>query len=91
MQLAKFSIKRRVTITMIYIIVVGFGLFSLSAVAARPVVGWLVDRWGRKPVLLAGAAIFGLSPVLYVIATTPLSFQLVRILHGVGISALTLE
>ena len=30
MQLARFSIRRSVTITMIYILVVGFGLFSLS-------------------------------------------------------------
>ncbi len=30
MQLARFSIKRRVTISMIYILVVGFGIFSLT-------------------------------------------------------------
>jgi MFS family permease len=66
-----------------------FGLFSLSAVAARPVVGWLVDHWGRRPVLLAGAVIFTLSPVLYAVTRSLWAFQAVRVLHGVGISAFT--
>jgi MFS family permease len=66
-----------------------FGLFSLSAVIARPGVGWLVDRWGRKPVLLAGAAIFGLSPALYAMAHSLWVFQVVRVFHGIGIAAFT--
>ncbi len=66
-----------------------FGLFSLSAVAARPVVGWLVDRWGRKPVLLVGAAIFALSPALYALAGSLWLFQPLRVFHGVGIAAFT--
>lgn len=64
-----------------------FGLFSLSAVVARPGVGWLVDHWGRKPVLLAGAAIFSLSPVLYVLAGSLGPFMILRVFHGVGIAA----
>lgn len=66
-----------------------YGLFSLSAVASRPAVGWLVDRWGRKPVLLMGAAIFSLSPALYAMIQTLWPFLAVRILHGFGIAAFT--
>jgi MFS family permease len=66
-----------------------FGLFSLSAVAARPVVGWLVDNWGRKPVLLAGAAVFGLSPAIYAVLGSLWPFLIVRVFHGVGIAAFT--
>jgi MFS family permease len=66
-----------------------FGLFSFSAVAARPLVGWLVDNWGRKPVLLVGAAIFGLSPALYVLTDSLWPFMIVRAFHGVGIAAFT--
>jgi MFS family permease len=66
-----------------------FGLFSLSAVAARPVVGWFVDRWGRKPVLLLGTAIFCLSPALYAVLDTLWAFQVIRVFHGVGIAAFT--
>ncbi len=66
-----------------------FGLFSLSAIAARPAVGWLVDRWGRKPVLLIGAGVFALSPALYALADSLWLFQVVRVLHGIGIAAFT--
>lgn len=66
-----------------------YGLFSLSAVAARPGVGWLVDRWGRKPMLLVGAATFALSPVLYASTRSVWLFQVVRVFHGVGIAAFT--
>jgi MFS family permease len=66
-----------------------FGLFSFSAVAARPLVGWLVDNWGRKPVLIVGATIFALSPVLYVLAGSLWPFMVVRVFHGVGIAAFT--
>jgi MFS family permease len=66
-----------------------FGLFSLSAVAARPLVGWLVDHWGRKPVLLVGATVFAVSPALYILTPSLWPFQIVRLLHGVGIAAFT--
>lgn len=66
-----------------------FGLFSLSAVAARPGVGWLADRWGRKPVLMLGAAVFALSPALYALSHSMGAFLALRVFHGVGISAFT--
>ena len=66
-----------------------FGLFSLSAVLARPGVGWLVDRWGRKPVMILGASIFGVAPILYVYTPQMGPFLVVRVLHGVGIAAFT--
>lgn len=66
-----------------------YGLFSLSAVASRPAVGWLADRWGRKPVLLTGAATFCLAPALYAMIETMWPFLAVRILHGFGIAAFT--
>jgi MFS family permease len=66
-----------------------FGLFALSAVVARPGIGWLIDRWGRKPVLLVGALVFAASPVLYALSSSIWPFQAVRLLHGVGIAAFT--
>lgn len=66
-----------------------YGLFTLSAVAARPVIGSLIDHWGRKPMLLIGTALFVVSPLLYVLASSLWPFLAVRILHGVGIAAFT--
>ncbi len=65
------------------------GIFALSAVAARPLVGRLADRWGRKPLLLAGAILFALAPVCYTLAGSVWSFMAVRVVHGIGIAAFT--
>ncbi|MDV3221014.1 MFS transporter [Intrasporangium sp.] len=43
---------------------VAFGAFAVSALFLRPVAGRYADAWGRRPVLLAGAAIAGLGLVL---------------------------
>lgn len=64
-------------------------LFSLSAVVTRPVMGSLADRWGRRPLLIGGAAIFALAPVLYVALPSLWAFMTVRLVHGVGIAAFT--
>jgi MFS family permease len=66
-----------------------FGLFTLSAVAVRPALGRLIDRWGCKPMMLAGALIFTLSPLLYALLPWVWPFMVVRLLHGVGIAAFT--
>lgn len=65
------------------------GLFTLSAVLARPAVGYLTDTWGSKRVLILGAVIFALSPALYILTRSVPSLMAVRLFHGLGISAFT--
>ena len=65
------------------------GIFALSAVVTRPVVGHLVDRWGRKPLLLAGAALFALAPACYALVGSVWPFMAIRVMHGIGIAAFT--
>lgn len=65
------------------------GMFALAAVLSRPLVGRLVDRWGRKPVMMIGSAIFILGPLFYVLARSVLSLFLARMFHGMGIAAFT--
>ena len=65
------------------------GVFALSAVVARPVVGRLIDRWGRKPLLLVGATLFVLAPACYALAGAVLPFMAIRVVHGIGIAAFT--
>jgi MFS family permease len=65
------------------------GISTLSAVAVRPSMGRLVDRWGRKRALLLGAAIFTLEPILYTLTPSVWPFLAVRLLRGVGIAAFT--
>ncbi len=51
----------------------------------RPLAGALADRWGRKPVLVLGAALLCGGPPLYAfVSSVPLLLG-VRAVHGVGL------
>ena len=65
------------------------GIFALSAVVARPFAGRLADRWGRRPLLLAGATLFALAPACYALAGSVWPFMAIRVVHGIGIAAFT--
>jgi MFS family permease len=66
-----------------------YGLTTLTAVAVRLPVGRMVDAWGRKLVLLVGAAIFTLVPVCYTFAASLLPFMAAQLLRGLGLAAFT--
>ena len=60
------------------------GAFAASSMVMKPVAGWVADRRGRRPVLLAGAALFLAAPLLYPWSRTVGALLGVRLLHGVG-------
>ena len=41
------------------------GMSSLASLVARPFVGYAVDAYGRRPVMLTGLAVFVLNALLY--------------------------
>ena len=49
--------------------------------------GWIADRIGRKPVLIAAVVMFGLFTVATALATTYPAMLAVRILTGLGLGA----
>jgi MFS family permease len=61
-----------------------FGAFSVSAVLLRPWAGRVGDRRGRRPLMLAGAAIFAVSVLGYDLASTPALLATLRLLSGAG-------
>jgi MFS family permease len=61
-----------------------FGAFSFSAVLLRPWAGNFGDRRGRRPLMLAGAAIFAASVVVYGLAPTPAVLAVLRLVSGAG-------
>jgi len=65
------------------------GALSLASISSRPGLGRLVDRLGRKPILLLGAAIFAAAPLLYLSARSIPQLVAVRLLHGLGLGAFT--
>jgi len=61
-----------------------YSIFSLMTVLLRPVVGQALDRFGRKPFLLAGLAAYGLANVLYALADSVALLYLARMVQGIG-------
>ncbi len=59
-----------------------FGAFAVVALVCRPVVGRLVDRYGRRPTLLAGALLCALGTALTAHATTLEVAVALRLLLG---------
>lgn len=60
------------------------GCFAVSAMLFKPVAGWASDRFGRRPLLLAGSAIYIVSSLAYGAATSVPALVVVRLVHGAG-------
>ncbi|UUZ79779.1 MFS transporter [Paenibacillus sp. P26] len=60
------------------------GVFTLTAVIFRPLVGGLVDRYGRRPFILWGLVLFSLSMYLYDWVGGIAALIALRLLHGMS-------
>ena len=65
-----------------------YSAFSLMTVLLRPVVGWALDRYGRRPFLLGGLAGYLLANLTFLWANNISILYLARITQSIG-SALT--
>jgi MFS family permease len=63
---------------------VAFGIYALIQSVMQLPLGWASDRWGRKPVLLAGLAIFALGSVACALAADIFQLIIARIIQGGG-------
>ena len=63
------------------------GLMWLPSVFFRPLVGHLIDRYGRRPFLLAGAILNALACGGYSFADTLSVFLFARLFHGLAIAS----
>jgi MFS transporter, DHA1 family, multidrug resistance protein len=60
------------------------GAYSAANLPANIVGGILVDRWGRRRVLLLGLGLATLAVAAYALAGTVAAFLLTRMLHGIA-------
>lgn len=58
--------------------------FAIAALVMRPVVGWASDRFGRRPLLIGGAAVSIVALLLHLVAGTLPVFIAARSLFGAG-------
>ncbi|HEX9452852.1 MAG TPA: MFS transporter [Candidatus Binatia bacterium] len=63
---------------------VAFGIYALVQCIFQIPLGWASDRWGRKPVLVFGLALFCLGSVGCALAETITGLILARALQGTG-------
>jgi MFS family permease len=62
------------------------GMLAFTALLLRPFVGWLVDAWRRRPMVLIGTACYSVANLMYaVFGTLPLLLAS-RVVHGFGLS-----
>lgn len=65
------------------------GVYTVAALAIRPLAGYLLDARGRKVVYLSGLGLFALFAFSYQAATGFLLLLVVRFLHGLSWGVLT--
>jgi MFS family permease len=65
------------------------GALAFVAMMLRPAVGWLADVWRRRPLVIVGAACYGLASIGYALAGSVGGLVAVRALHGFGLSNYT--
>lgn len=68
-----------------------FTAFSLMTVILRPLVGWALDRWGRRPFILAGFGSYALAMIAFAFINQWWGVIAARIIQGIASSMLWLS
>jgi MFS family permease len=63
------------------------GLYSLAALLCRPIFGKMLDKLGRKPVVIIGLTLITLSCAAFIFTHSMAVFLFFRIFNGIGFSA----
>ena len=63
---------------------VAFGAYALTQSILQIPLGWASDRWGRKPILLIGLALFGLGSIGCGLAQNIFQLIIARVIQGTG-------
>ncbi len=61
-----------------------FSAFSISRLVFLPFFGKLSDRYGKRPMIIAGLTLYTVLAMLYSLAKTPEQLVAVRIFHGMS-------
>ena len=61
-----------------------FSTFTVATLMARPLVGWVVDRWGRKGVFVTALLIYAGAMAVYAFSASISGFYLANAIQGIG-------
>ncbi len=62
------------------------GMLAFTALLLRPLVGWLVDAWRRRPMVLIGTGCYTLANLMYAVFGSLPLLLMSRVIHGFGLS-----
>jgi MFS family permease len=65
------------------------GSAALVALLARPLSGWLVDTWRRRPVVLLGCLSYVAASIVYLLSSSVGGLSIGRAFHGFALSNYT--
>lgn len=63
--------------------------YSVACIVVRPIAGWLLDTFRRRPIYVAAYAVFAVVFCGYAVASFLFSFIVLRILHGAAFGLTT--
>jgi MFS family permease len=62
------------------------GMLAFTALLLRPFVGWLVDAWRRRPMVLIGTGCYTIANLMYAVFWSLPLMLISRVIHGFGLS-----
>lgn len=62
------------------------GMLAFTALLLRPFVGWLVDAWRRRPMVLIGTGCYTVANLMYALFGSLPLLLISRVIHGFGLS-----
>src|SRR5690242_15718462 len=62
--------------------------FLIAPLVAQVPLGWLVDRWGRVPILMFGMISHAMVGLFYIVFNSPVELIVLRFLEGITIAAI---
>lgn len=65
------------------------GALVFSSLLVRLFAGWIIDKWGRKWVIISGCTIFTFAPLLYGFVNSVNGLIAARMMLGIGLSLFT--
>ncbi len=62
--------------------------YLISNFAFQYPLGWLADRWGRKPLMITGLLVEAALSAIYLLVSDPVTFVVLRFFEGIAAAAL---
>jgi MFS family permease len=59
---------------------------SVARLVSAPVTGWAMDRWGRRPVLIIGVVLRGITALWEFFTESYLEFLILEFIGGIGVA-----